>query len=79
MDDLYKKSFLPLLGIFGGLAWLVAGFIILICPPQVIQWAGFNFFVIGLVLLIISVCYFVNITGDENSRLIRKLNKKITG
>ena len=73
MNDLYRKAFLPLLGFFGGLAWLVAGFIILICPPEIIRYLGFNLLIIGLVLVIIGVCYFINIADDENSRLIRKL------
>jgi len=76
MDDLYRKSFLSRLGIFGGLAWLVAGFMILICPPGLIRYLGFNLLIIGLVLLIIGACYFVNIADDQTLRLVRKLNKK---
>lgn len=80
MDDLYRKSFLPLLGFFGGLAWLVTGLVIGFCTsPEQIQFLGLTLVIVGLVLVIVGVCYFIEIADNETSRAhlrIRKLNKK---
>lgn len=80
MDDLYRKSFLPLLGFFVGVAWLVTGFMIGICTsPEQIRFLGLTLVVIGLVLVIIGVCYFIEIADNETSKAhlrIRKLDKK---
>ena len=80
MDDYSGKSFLPLLGFFGGLAWLVTGLIIGFCTsPEQIEFLGLTLVVVGLVLIIVGGCYFVGIADDRIKRFqnsFRKLNKK---
>jgi len=77
MNDLYRKAFLPLLGFFGGLAWLVTGLIIGFCTsPEQIEFLGLTLIVVGLVLIIVGGCYFVGIADDGIKRLQNSFRKK---